>query len=137
MKKLLTACVTAYLSLILTGCATWYASTHVKGDVSSLSSTHYRALNPEQVTLYEQFNVSPADYILIGKVRVDNRYGYGLGALTGRTHSREMIDEKLKSEAASIGANAVIEIRRYELETLGTAVISRDDTSNQKKEIDT
>lgn len=105
-------------SIILSGCSTADLKNVVSdGNALSTTDTKYAATNPKKVKLYYSSADAPKHYKIIGRVSANNQN------LVAIDKSLESITEELKKQAASLGANAVINIRSDITKTSGDAVI--------------
>lgn len=120
MKKFFV--IASIVTLLLTGCGTLYSSRVVEGEATATTPYHRAPISESRVILYHDFDEQPLHYETVGDIRVENTYTLGMGALFGMSHSQEAIDAKLKQEAASLGANAVIKIHQDKNFTTGQAV---------------
>jgi hypothetical protein len=105
-------------SLILTGCNQTngqFQSFNAFGGSATPSVAQYHAINPKQVVLY--FGDSkPARYRSIGFVGAERENIIGFPRTPAQSNT------ELRIQAASIGANGVIDIFMGETETTGKAI---------------
>lgn len=106
---------------LLTGCGSFYSSQVIRGTAESTTLEQYRPQLPRNVILYPS---PPPSYRIIGLLRIENTYSMGLGALAGIKHDTDSINESLKTKAASLGANGLIDINRGEKMTTAKAIIT-------------
>lgn len=102
----LTACSTTDMQAMVTG-----------GSAISTSDVRYVATQSNHVKLYYGSERCQRHYKIIGRVSSCN------DNLMGIPHSAQTIDNKLKEEAASLGADAVIDITSNLEHTSGQAVV--------------
>lgn len=88
------------------------------GESISTTSTHYKQSNPKKVKLYYDRSNQPKKYKVIGRVSANN------DNLMGFPHSHETVTNELKTRAANLGANGVINITSGLENTAGDAIIS-------------
>lgn len=110
----------ASASLLLASCST----NDVKGMVNggSAVSTVKSNLNPTKqnlVKIYYSNKELPKKYKVVGRVSVEN---YNV---VGMTNSQASIAEALKKQAASIGANGIINVSSGLAQTTGDAIITK------------
>ena len=87
------------------------------GSAVSINSSKIASTKPAKVKLYYGNQGMPKHYKVIGRVSADN---YNLVAIP---HSEESISIELKNQAASIGANGVINITSGLDKTSGDAIL--------------
>lgn len=102
----LTACSTTDMQAYTTG-----------GSAVSTSEVKYAPTNSQHVKLYYGSDRCQRHYKIIGRVSASN------DNLMGIPHSAQTVDNKLKEEAASLGADAVIDITSNLENTAGQAVV--------------
>lgn len=118
MKKI---AVSLFLTgVLLNGCATSDIQNVVgQGSAVSISQTKLAASNPHKVKVYYGNANLPKQYKVIGHVSAE-RYN-----LVGLEHTEITMRDELKKQAASIGANGVINITSSMTQTSGDAIISK------------
>lgn len=104
----LTACTTTDMQAYATG-----------GSAVSTSEIKSPPTSPQHVKLYYGSDHCPRHYKIIGRVSASN------DNLMGIPHSAQTVDNKLKEEAASLGADAVIDINSNLENTAGQAIVYR------------
>lgn len=87
------------------------------GSAIATSDVRYAATQLNHVKLYYGSERCQRHYKIIGRVSASN------DNLIGIPHSAQTIDNKLKEEAASLGADAVIDITSNLEHTSGQAVV--------------
>jgi hypothetical protein len=101
----------------LSGCTTSdFAGIFSQGSAVSTTGTKLSNVDPDKVKLYYANAGLPKHYIVIGRVAADN-YNF-----ISMQYSQEKIAQNLKQEAASIGANGVINITNGMTQTTGDAI---------------
>jgi hypothetical protein len=117
MKKMVISL--AVLSIFtVSGCATSDLK-NIVSDGNAMSTTNSKTspTNPNKVRLFYSGNEKPRYYKMVGKISAEN---YNI---VGMEHTQSSIAEELKKQAASIGANGVININSGMAQTTGDAVI--------------
>jgi len=105
-------------AIALTGCST----SDVKGmfqngsAVATTSTVHLAPADPSKVKIYFT-PIKQRHYIVVGRVAADN---FNMVAVQ---HSQSFILEELKKQAASLGANAVIDVASELTQTTGVAIV--------------
>ena len=95
----------AVAALSLTGCAMSDMTNSIEGgSVAPTSQVKAKASNPAKVKLYYSGESQPKHYKNLGRVSAA-KYN-----LVGVAYSQTSLQKKLKTEAASLGANAVVNI---------------------------
>lgn len=108
----------AGISILISGCtASDVRSMASGGESIPTTSTHYKQSNSEKVKLYYNGSSQPKNYKLIGRVSANN------DNLLGFPHSHETVSKELKTRAARLGANGVINITSGFENTTGDAII--------------
>ena len=112
--------IIAVSSLILTACATSDMNAMMgQGSAVSNSSTPHHAISTNRVKIYYGNAGLPKHYRVIGRISAEN---YNM---LGMEHSQSDIAAELKKQAASIGANGVINIASGLGQTTGDAILSK------------
>jgi hypothetical protein len=102
----------------LSGCATSDMQNIVgSGNAMSTSNKNISATNANKVKLFYTNDGLSRQYKVVGRVSAEN---YNM---VGMQHTQETIAEELKKQAASIGANGVININAGLTQTIGDAVL--------------
>lgn len=110
--------VLALSFLALTGCtASDVANIVSNGNATSSTNSKLAPTNPTQVKLYYAGNPKPKHYKIIGRVSAE------IYNVVGLEHTQASIADELKTQAASIGANGVININSGMAQVTGDAVI--------------
>jgi hypothetical protein len=104
-------------SMALFGC-TASDVTNLVSNGSSVSTVNKKLAptNPNKVKLYYSSSENPRHYKVVGRVSAEN---YSIVAME---HTQAAIAEELKKQAASIGANGVINIQTGLAQTTGDAI---------------
>lgn len=110
--------ITAALSsvVLLTGCETTDIQ-NIASQGSAVSTESHKAINEESVKIYYGNQGLPKHYRVIGRVSAET---YNL---VGLEHTQSTIAQELKKQAASIGANGVINIATSMTQTTGDAIV--------------
>lgn len=112
--------IVAISAITLTGCSGIDTNAMVgQGNAVSTMNTHLAATDPNRVKIYYSNVGLPKHYKVVGRVSVEN---YNM---MGMEYSQVRIAEQLKKQAASIGANGVVNISSGLTQTIGNAVIIR------------
>ncbi|OAI46005.1 hypothetical protein AYO45_01985 [Gammaproteobacteria bacterium SCGC AG-212-F23] len=108
------------LSVALSGCSTADVKNLVS-DGNAMSTTQIKSAstNPQNVKLFYAGNKNPKYYTVVGRVSAEN---YNI---VGIEHAQSSVAEELKKQAASIGANGVINITQGLAQTTGDAILLR------------
>lgn len=96
--------IAAISSVLVSGCATWTA-----GEVTNVRSTttfETKQTTPERIMLTDG-DISDRPYIVLGDVSVT----VNKTTIFHADPTKEMVNEKLKEEAAKLGADAVTHVR--------------------------
>lgn len=119
MKKLLPLSMTLLMgSLTLAGCTASDMKTMMtNGEAIPNSHVQRKAINPSRVKLYYSNVNKPTKFVLLGRVTANN------DNMLGIPHAESVVAEELKKQAASIGANAVINITTGLERTSGDAIL--------------
>jgi hypothetical protein len=105
-------------SVTISGCSTADITNVVSnGNAMSTSSVKLRPTNPANVKLYYAGNTLPKHYKVVGRISAES---YNI---VGLEHTQEFIANELKKQAASVGANGVINITSNISQVTGDAVI--------------
>lgn len=105
-------------ALSLNGCATSDIKNIVSnGNAMSISNNKLNQISPSQVRLFYTKNEIPHHYNIIGRISAEN---YNI---VGIEHTQESIANELKKQAASIGANGVININSGLTQTTADAIL--------------
>jgi hypothetical protein len=112
--------IVAVSAIALAGCSTTDVKALVsQGNAVSTTSTHLPATHPNRVKIYYSNIGLPKQYKIVGRVSVEN---YNM---LGMEHSQASIAEELRKQAASIGANGVMNVYSGLTQTIGDAIISK------------
>lgn len=104
MRKLI---ILSMAALFLSGCATWSDSQATKdGKPVVIETTGVEQVKPEDVELFEG-DVKDRKYTVLAELNAVVRKT----TIFNADPTREMVAEKLKEEAATLGADAVIQVR--------------------------
>jgi len=113
MKQWISVAIALAVSVILTACATssrsptQVASNYIqRQDVVVLGKEAYPAKNPQRVALYEKNQSPNTGYRIIGQASVSKHNLFGVA------RQDKTIDIMLKSLAASIGGDGLINVKR-------------------------
>jgi|GEM_PF-2085483 len=110
----------AISAISLTGCSTTDVKAMVsQGNAVSTTTTKMSAINPSRVKIYYSNIGLPKHYKAVGRISVEN---YNI---VGMEYSQVSITDELKKQAASIGANGVINISSGLTQTIGDAVVTK------------
>ena len=110
--------VTLSATIFLTGCSVADMRTIAGGgEAISTSSVKHVAINPNHVKIYYSNINIPKHYQVLGHVSANNDNPIGI------PHSQQTISDELKKQAASIGANGVINISNGMEQTGGDAIL--------------
>jgi hypothetical protein len=102
----------------LSGCSASDIRTMVSGgDSMSTSTVNHASTRPEQVKLFYSKSNEPKHFQVIGRVTANN------DNMIGIPHGQATISAELKKQAASLGANGVINISSGLENTSGEAVL--------------
>lgn len=105
-------------SMTLVGCSASDVTNMVSnGNAMSTTNAKPVALNPTKVKLYYAGNTLPKRYKNIGRVSAE------IYNVVGMEHTQASIASELKKQAASIGANGVINIASGMAQVTGDAVV--------------
>lgn len=116
MKKLYMA-LAIVGALTLAGCSTSdIQELATGGSASNSSGIHYAKTDSNKIKLYYIGQSNPKHYKSIGRVSANNN------SIIGTQFSQLSIENKLKTEASNLGANAVININQGLESTTGDAV---------------
>ncbi len=117
LKELSSALMVSFVScILLNGCAAAALNNLVgKGSATSTGTVKRAPINSDHVHLY--YGKPPAQYITVGRVSADT------DRLSGLEYSQTSVVKELKKQAASIGANGVINIKNTVGEMTGDAVL--------------
>lgn len=121
MKHIFKLGITVVSSLILlSGCAASDMQTLVSGGGAiPASSVKHSAVSADHVKLYYSNLNAPKHYQIVGHISANN------DSLVGVPHSQQTIATELKKQAASLGANGVINISAGLEQTTADAILSR------------
>jgi hypothetical protein len=105
---------------LLSGCTASDIQTLVaNGEAIPTSSVKHASIPADHVKLYYASIAVPKHYQVLGHVSANN------DNVMGVPHSQKTIGEELKKQAASLGANGVININTSLESTTGEAVLSK------------
>lgn len=106
--------------VILAGCSTSDMQNIVSnGNAMSTTDKGLSATTPNKVQLFYTKQNTPKHYTVVGRVSAENYNVIGI------EHTQIAIAQELKNQAASIGANGVININTGLAQTIGDAVIMK------------
>lgn len=104
---------------LLAGCSTSdITNIAANGNAMSNSNVKLKPINQDKVKLYYAGNATPKHYRVVGRVSAE------IYNLVGLEHTQSSIADELKKQAASIGANAVIDISSGMAQVTGDAVVA-------------
>lgn len=115
-NKLLITTIAATIA-ILSGCETTTVQNIVAQGSATTKNESFTPVNQNKVKIYYSNQGLPKHYKVIGRVTAEN---YNL---VGLEHNQKSIAEELKKQAASIGANGVINIVTSITQTTGDAIV--------------
>ena len=107
------------LSVIgLAGCSTTdLQNIASNGNAMSTTGTKLLQANPNKVKLFYSAQGLPRNYTMVGRVSAE------VYNVVGLEHTQSTIAEELKKQAASIGANGVMNINSGLMQVTGDAVL--------------
>lgn len=107
------ACISSFV--LLSGCSMSDMKEAVgMGNATRTSNVKLKPIQPSYVKIY---NRKPAHYKVIGRVSADNY------SVIGMEHSQKTVMNELKKQAASLGANGVLNIHAGLAQTTAEAVL--------------
>ncbi len=119
-KVITLATALAMATLGLTGCASSDLNALVaQGDAVSSSNVKLAATDPSRVKIYYTNQGVPKNYKVIGRVTAE------IYNMVGMEHSQTAIAEQMKKQAASLGANGVINVASSMAQTTGVAILAK------------
>lgn len=86
------------------------------GGAVSTSDVHLSATHPNKIKIYFSDSRAPKKYQTIGRVSAEN-YNF-----LGMEHTQEVIMNELKKQAATLGANGIINVSNNMTQTTGEAI---------------
>jgi uncharacterized protein YpmB len=117
-KQLKIGSMIVSILIILSGCtASDMQMLTGNGEAIPTTSTKHAAISAEKVKLYYSNNNIPKHYEVLGRVSANN------DNMVGVPHSQKTIADNLRKQAASLGANAIININLGLEQTSGEAII--------------
>ncbi len=108
------------LVLMLTNCAQVNGKPQFVepfGGAVVTDQSQYTPIDPSRVKLYYKTYPRPAHYKVVGFVAAENENFFGW------SRNRLSVQAELRRQAASVGANGVININQGQTETTGDAII--------------
>jgi len=121
MKKLLKSGTTIISTVMLLSACTASDMQSITGSGEAIptASTKHTAIPEQKVKIYYSNVGIPKHYEVIGRVSTSN------DNMMGVPHSQQTISDNLKKQAASIGANGIINIQTTFEKTTGDAILKR------------
>ena len=118
MERVLMSIMTGSAMLLAAGCT----SSDIKaglgqGNAVAVTNTRLAPTDPSQVKIYYSKHGAPKHYTIIGQVSAAQFNVLGL------PYSQESIAIELKKQAASLGANAVMDIKSSTVNITANAVV--------------